>query len=93
MNSKNQLIEIIHFLEKLVEERPKQVAIRRRLGEVYKLSGNLDQAVEQLDEVKEILLESGDRVGAIAAVQRIVEFNPSEVEDYKQILNQLQSDL
>jgi hypothetical protein len=51
----------------------------------------LDQAVEQLDLTKEILLENGDRVGAIAAVQRIVEFNPPDVENYKQTLTRLQS--
>jgi tetratricopeptide (TPR) repeat protein len=91
MNKNKLEVEAIQLLEKLVEERPQYAAIHRRLGEEYFLVGNLDQAVRELDETKEILMETGDRMGAMAAVQRIIEFNPPDVENYQQLLERLKS--
>lgn len=91
MNTNDRISEAIQFLEKQVEERPQQAAIRRRLGELYFKVGNLEKAVEQLDMTQELLIKTGDRAGAIAAVQRIVELNPSNVEQYRQTLESLQS--
>jgi tetratricopeptide (TPR) repeat protein len=91
MSSHNKMVDVVEFLEKLVEERPQQASVRRRLGEAYFQTGNLDQAVDQLNMTREILMETGDRVGAIAALQRIIEYNPPDVERYQQILERFQS--
>ncbi len=90
MNSNNRVTGAIQFLEKQIEERPQQAALRRRLGEEYFIVGNLDQGVNHLDVTREILMETGDRVGAMAAVQRIIEFNPPDVARYQQMLERLQ---
>ncbi len=91
MHTENRIPEAIQFLEKQLEERPQQAAIRRRLGEAYNLVGNHSEAIKQLDMTREILMGTGDRVGAIAVVQRIVELNPPDVEEYRQTLERLQS--
>jgi tetratricopeptide (TPR) repeat protein len=91
MNANKRVTEAIHYLAKLVEERPQYAAIHRRLGEEYYLVGNLEQAVRELDEAREILMETGDRMGAMAAVQRIIEFAPPNVEKYQQLLARLKS--
>ena len=91
MHKNNRVPEAIQFLENQLEERPQQAAIRRRLGETYNLVGNLVEAVRQLDMTREIFMETGDRVGAIAVVQRIVALNPPDVEEYRQTLERLQS--
>lgn len=91
MNANNQIAEATQYLEKLVEERPQYAAIHRRLGEEYYLAGNLDQAVSELNETREILMETGDRMGAMAAVQRIIEFHPPDVEKYQKLLIRLKS--
>jgi tetratricopeptide (TPR) repeat protein len=91
MNSNNRVTEVIQFLEKQIEERPQHASIRRRLGEAYFLAGNLEKAVDQLDMTREILVGTGDRVGAMAAVQRIIEFNPPDVERYQQMLERFKS--
>jgi len=91
MHKNNRVPEAIQFLENQLEERPQQAAIRRRLGETYNLVGNLAEAVKQLDMTREILMETGDRVGATAVVQRIVALNPPDVEEYRQTLERLQS--
>jgi tetratricopeptide (TPR) repeat protein len=91
MNSNKRVKEATQYLEKLVEERPQYAAIHRRLGEEYYLDGNLKKAVSELNETREILMETGDRMGAMAAVQRIIEFAPPDVEKYQQMLARLQS--
>ncbi|MFC1996999.1 tetratricopeptide repeat protein, partial [Chloroflexota bacterium] len=91
MNTNKRLPETIQFLEKQIEERPQQAAIHRRLGEVNFLVGNLEEAVTQLDLTREILIGTGNRAGAIAAVQRIVELNPPNVEEYQKLLESLKS--
>jgi tetratricopeptide (TPR) repeat protein len=90
LNTNNRNSDAIRFLEKQIEERPQQAAIRRRLGELYFRAGNLEKAVEQLDMTQEILMKSGDRAGAIVVVQRIVELNPPDVEHYRKTLQSLQ---
>ncbi|MFN2236285.1 MAG: tetratricopeptide repeat protein [Anaerolineales bacterium] len=90
LNTNNRSSDAIRFLEKQVEERPQQAAIRRRLGELYFMAGNLEKAVQQLDLTQEILTKSGDRVGVIAVVQRIIEMNPPDVEKYRNMLQSLQ---
>ena len=71
MKSKNQMDDMVQFLEQQIEERPQQAAVRRRLGEAYYLTGDVDKAIAQLNMTREILMETGDRFGAIAAVQQI----------------------
>ena len=91
MNAHNRTVEVIQFLEKQVEERPQEPAIHRRLAEEFYLVGNLEQAINQLDVTGDLLLNAGDRMGAMAAIQRIIEFKPPEVEKYQQLLEQLRT--
>lgn len=91
MSSNGRVTEAVQFLEQQIEERPQQAGIRRRLGEAYFMVDNLDKAVDQLDVTREILMGTGDRHGAIAAVRRIIEFNPPDVGRYRQMLERLQS--
>jgi tetratricopeptide (TPR) repeat protein len=90
LKTNNRSSDAIRFLERQVEERPQQAAIRRRLGELYFMAGNLEKAVQQLDLTQEILTKSGDRAGAIAVIQRIIELNPPDVEQYRKMLQSLQ---
>ena len=90
LKTNNRSLDAIRFLEKQVEDRPQQAAIHRRLGELYFMAGNLEKAVQQLNMTQEIMMKSGDRTGAIAAVQRIIELNPPDVEQYRNTLQKLQ---
>ena len=49
------------------------------------------EAVILLDVFGEILVEKGDRDGAIDVINQIVLMNPQNVEEYRQLLNQLRS--
>jgi tetratricopeptide (TPR) repeat protein len=77
------------FLEVLFEDNPNMVFVRRRLAKLYQQAARVDDAVEQWDKLGEMLLESGDRDGAIEAVQAIVNLSPSNVDKYRKILEML----
>ena len=51
--------------------------------------GRTSEAVPLLDVLGEILVERGDREGAIDVINQIVLMNPHNVEDYRQLLKQL----
>jgi tetratricopeptide (TPR) repeat protein len=91
MNSNDRVTEAIQFLEQQVEERPENASIHRRLGEEYYIIGNKDQAIKHLRITQEIFVETGDRMRAMAAIQRIIEFGPPDIEKYQQMLDRLRS--
>ncbi|MBN1665525.1 MAG: tetratricopeptide repeat protein [Anaerolineales bacterium] len=91
MRDKRQNNTLLQFLEEMVEEHSDQAMLRRRLAEQYHLMERKSQAIEQLDQVGEILLDSGDKMGAMAAIQRIIELEPDNVQEYRQLINRMRS--
>lgn len=81
--------QIIRVLEELVTRYPKDMALRSRLAAVYRQMGNLEKAVEQLDELAELQLEAGLHNDAIVTIRQIIALNPPQVEDYRRLLQQL----
>ena len=79
------------FVEALVNEDPDRMELRRALATLYQRAGKTDQAVEQLDIVGNTLLDSGDKEGAIEAITMILTMNPPNSEQYRQVLQDLQS--
>ncbi|MBN1303291.1 MAG: tetratricopeptide repeat protein [Anaerolineales bacterium] len=86
----NRKPDAIVFLEDLVKENGAQVILRRALAQQYRDAGRIEEAISQLDAVGETLLESGNRDGAIEAIHMIIGMNPPNLEDYQQLLVQLQ---
>jgi tetratricopeptide (TPR) repeat protein len=91
LESNRQGAEAISFLEKMVEEHGEQVILRRALAEQYFKAGKLSDAVTQLDSAGDILMQAGNRPGAVEIINRIIYMNPPNVEDYRQLLVQLQA--
>jgi tetratricopeptide (TPR) repeat protein len=81
--------EAIQFLEKMVEKKPQQVPVRRRLAEVYRLSGRPADAIAQLDTAGDILMEAGDQKGAREIIMAILALNPANASEYQRLLAQL----
>ena len=90
MESNGRVEDLIIFLEDLLKDHEDQVFLRRALAELYQQVGRLDEAIAQLDTVGEALLNSGNRAGAIEAIKDIVAMNPSNIDDYRKLLAQLQ---
>ncbi|HVO71156.1 MAG TPA: tetratricopeptide repeat protein [Aggregatilineaceae bacterium] len=81
--------QIIRVLEEQVTRYPKDMALRSRLAAVYRQTGNVTKAVEQLDALAELQLESGLHNDALVTIRRIITLNPDHVQDYQRLLQQL----
>lgn len=89
LDSNGQRAEAIPFLEGLVQENPSQAILQRYLAEEYARAGWGTEAIAQLDALGENLLQAGDRAGAIQTVEAIMAMNPSNLEDYRKLLQKL----
>lgn len=85
--------QAVEFVESLVESNPNQISLRIRLADLYRQMGHVDQAVEQLDTVGESFLDAGDTTGAVKILERIIDLNPPNIEEYHQSLIQLKGQL
>ncbi len=92
LQSNSRRAEAVPFLEELVSEFSQQAVPHTYLAEEYRLAGRIPDAVAQLDAVGEMLLNGGDRTGAIRAIESIVAMNPPNVTDYKTLLAKVRSD-
>jgi tetratricopeptide (TPR) repeat protein len=81
----------VEFLENLVREDENRVGLRRRLAELYLQIGQYGQAIAQYDAIGELLLDAGDRAGAVQVVERILKLNPPNAEEYQHLLAQIRS--
>ncbi|WP_119067571.1 tetratricopeptide repeat protein [Aggregatilinea lenta] len=80
---------IIQVLEEEVTRYPGDMALRSRLAAVYRQTGSVPKAVEQLDSLAELQLESGLHGDALVTIRRIISMNPDRLEDYQRLLQQL----
>jgi tetratricopeptide (TPR) repeat protein len=80
---------IIPFLQKLLDEHPEQLMIRRLLAEEFYKSGQTAEAIVQLDAIGDKLIKVGDKVGVAEVVNQILAMNPPNADEYRQLLEQL----
>ena len=83
--------EAIPFLEDLVKEYPKQAFTRHALAEEYRLAKRIPDAVAQLDNLAETLVNAGDLKGAIRATEAIIAMKPTNLQMYQNLLSKLKS--
>jgi tetratricopeptide (TPR) repeat protein len=81
----------VPFLEDLIKEHEDQLLLKRALAAQLHQAGRTDEAVNLLDALGESLVEAGNRPGAMEVINQIVLMNPPNVQDYRQLLMQLQN--
>jgi tetratricopeptide (TPR) repeat protein len=91
LSSINQPDRLIKFMLDLVEEYPQNIPMRRRLADIYRDFGHRTEAINQLDEIGDILLKMGDRGVAIQTVEMIISMDPPNKAEYQQLLDQIKS--
>ena len=91
LDSSGKREKAIPFLEDLVKEHEDQLILRRALAGQYQQAGQIDNAITQLDAVGEILVEAGKKNDAIEVIQQILLMNPPNADDYRTLIQQLQS--
>lgn len=81
--------QIIQVLEEQVTRYPNDMALRSRLAAVYRQTGSINKAVDQLDALTGLQLEAGLHSDALVTIRRIIGLKPARVEDYRRLLQQL----
>jgi tetratricopeptide (TPR) repeat protein len=91
MYAKNrQVNQIIKMLEDLVRLYSTEIGVRSRLAGIYRQMGRTDDAIKQLDTLGEIQLKAGLNQDAIVTIRQIVKMNPPNLEQYRNLLQQLE---
>jgi tetratricopeptide (TPR) repeat protein len=83
--------DAIPFLEDLLKENPTQTVLHRTLAEEYRQAGEREQAISQLDTLGNLLLDTGDKDGAIHVIETILSMDPVNTADYRSVLAKLNS--
>ena len=85
----NKIQRIFAILEDAVNGRPDDIPLRTRLAQAHLDTGNVDQALVNLDKLGDLQAEAGRLEDARATIRVIIALNPPNVADYHQILDQL----
>jgi tetratricopeptide (TPR) repeat protein len=80
----------IIFLEDLLKEHDDQILLKRALAAQLHQAGRTDEAVQQLDTLGETLMQADRKPEALEVINQIILMSPSNVEDYRQLLSQMQ---
>lgn len=83
--------EALRFTETLVNQNSHQAILQRRLAELYRRAGRIDDAIAHLDTAGNLFIDAGDKAGAVEVVMAILALNPSNIADYRQLLAKLQA--
>ncbi len=91
LETTGQQRRVIPFMEELVQERSDYLELHQRLAELYRQAGRIQEAVVEFDRVGDLLMDAGNRTGTIAVIQTIISLNPPNVQEYRSVLDKLQS--
>ena len=91
LHSTGQGKQAIPLLEELAGEYPKLAFLHRDLAEEYRQAGRIQDALIQLNSLGKILLEGGDRQGAIQTIETILTLNPPNPENFKSLLAKIRA--
>jgi tetratricopeptide (TPR) repeat protein len=91
LESQNRNDAAILFVEDMLKEHPDQLLLKRALAARLHYAGRIEEAIALLDVLGETLMQSGNKQGALEVINQIVMMNPPNVEEYRQLLFQMQS--
>jgi tetratricopeptide (TPR) repeat protein len=81
----------IAFIDELIKEHPEHPLLKRPLAAQYHRAGRTPEAISILDALGENLMQSGDKRKAQEVINQIVLMNPPNVQEYRQLLYQMQN--
>ncbi len=89
LEAHNKAEDSVPFLEELVKEHPGDPLYCRALAQQLFRLGRIQEAVSQLDDLGEALLQGGRNQEAAEVIQQILGMNPPNADLYRQLLGQL----
>jgi len=91
LEGQNKSDVAVIFLEDLLKEHPEQPLLKRAFAMCLHRTGRTAEAISILDMLGEAFMQSGNKQAAFEVINQIVMMNPSNVEDYRKLLFQMQS--
>jgi DNA-binding SARP family transcriptional activator len=85
------LPKTIELLEALIAENGNDLNLRQRITRLYQQAGRKAEAIAQLDAIADTLHQAGNTVDAARTIQAIIDMEPDNVDEYRQVLEHLQS--
>ncbi|PKN90320.1 MAG: hypothetical protein CVU45_03165, partial [Chloroflexi bacterium HGW-Chloroflexi-7] len=79
------------FLDALLEDRPDNIDIQKRLIRFYQTQNRQQEIIEKLDALAEKCLRQENRDGALATLQNLIELNPPNSNDYRRLYEELRN--
>lgn len=79
----------IAILQERVQERPDDISLRARLAQAHLNAGNVQEALQQLDVLGDLQLQTGRMEDAIVTIKAILRLHPPNADAYRQLLEQL----
>ncbi len=79
------------FLDSLLNERPDNVDIQKRLIRIHQAHQKESQAIEKLDALAEKCLRQENREGALATLQNLIALDPPNCNDYRRLYDELKN--
>jgi tetratricopeptide (TPR) repeat protein len=89
MESPENAAKSAHFIESLLEDRPGEAGLQKRLIDFYVARGQTAKAVEKLDGLAEKLLKSEDKINTLTTLTNIIGLNPPNASEYQKLYNEL----
>ncbi len=83
--------DIVALLADLLTDHPSVGELHQALAEQYRIQGKKDDAIQKFDRAAEVFLDAGDKEAAIQAITMLLSMGPPNVEEYRQILADIQS--
>ncbi len=91
LESQNKGDVAVLFLEDLLNDHPDQPLLKRAYAMQLSRVGRMEDAISQLDLLGDLLMQSGDKRGALEVINQIVMMNPPNVDEYRKLLFQMQN--
>ncbi|EKD88246.1 MAG: tetratricopeptide repeat-containing protein [uncultured bacterium] len=80
-----------HFLDALLEDRPDNIDIQKRLIRFFQNQNKQAEIIEKLDVLAEKCLRQENREGALATLQNLIALNPPNSNDYRRLYDELKN--
>jgi tetratricopeptide (TPR) repeat protein len=87
--SRDQRERALALLQEAVRIHPQQMALRARLARIYIEAGQREEAIAELDMLRELQQGAGLQEQAKATVRYIISLKPQKADAYEHLLTQL----
>ncbi|MBI1800913.1 MAG: tetratricopeptide repeat protein [Chloroflexi bacterium] len=86
-----EMAALLGVVTDLAALRPKNAALKERMADLLVKQGQGERAVSELDFLGELQLRAGQTQAAALTIERIIALSPPNVENYRELLQQLRA--